>query len=319
VTARGVLIVTNEQDIHADFVVRELTERHSAHIVRLNTERADEWRLTVEPGEAWTVESDLRSLTSATCVGVWWRRPESPPRPDAIEARAWEAVCEQWRALLAGLVSVPGPRWISSPFAIRTAESKAVQLRHAADAGFLVPRTVWTNTRSAALGLMSEFGGEAICKSLAGAYWETESESHFIFARRIAPRQLPASTQLAPSPLAFQQMVVPKQDVRATVIGVNVIAAIRESGAAEEPIDWRLASEGRWLPHSLPAAVVDACVAVVNDLALRFAGIDLVLDDLGRYWFVELNPNGEWAWLQTAGLPIAERLASDLVDARTAC
>jgi hypothetical protein len=315
VTARGVLIVTNERDVHADFVVRELTERHSAHIVRINTERADEWRLTLEPGEAWTVESDLHSLTAHTCAGVWWRRPASPLRPESIESTAWEAVCEQWRALLAGLASVPGPRWISSPSAIRTAESKAVQLRHAANAGFLVPRTVWTNARPAALGLMSECGGEAICKSLAGAYWQTESESHFIFARRIAPGDLPASTRLAPSPLAFQQVVAPKQDVRATVIGTTVIAAIRESASVEEPIDWRLAPEGSWRPHSLPTVVVDACVAVVHEMALGFAGIDLVLDDFDRYWFVELNPNGEWAWLQTAGLPIAERLASDLIDA----
>jgi hypothetical protein len=49
-------------------------------------------------------------------------------------------------------------------------------------------------------------------------------------------------------------------------------------------------------------------------MSLRFAGIDLVLDESAGYWFIELNPNGEWAWLQAAGLPIAELIAHELVS-----
>lgn len=311
-STQGVLIVTSEQDAHADFVVRELAG-HDVNVVRFNAERAPDWQLTLEPGKSWSIKSDLHCLNSNDCVAVWWRRPESPPRPATTAPAEWKAVCAQWRAFCAGLTSVPGPRWVSSPFAIATAESKALQLSYATAAGFRVPRTIWTNTRTDAEWLLSQVRDEGVCKSVTSAYWETNEEPHFVFARRIESDGLPQADQLAPSPLSFQQMVAPKQDVRGTVVGAKVVAAIRQPQTPEEPIDWRLAASGTWHAHDLPPVVADACIKLVGDMSLRFAGIDLVLDGSGCYWFIELNPNGEWAWLQAAGLPIAELIAHELV------
>ena len=54
-------------------------------------------------------------------------------------------------------------------------------------------------------------------------------------------------------------------------------------------------------------------MALVHELGLRFAAIDLLADVDGRHWFLELNPNGEWGWLQQqAGLPLADALADEL-------
>jgi hypothetical protein len=47
---------------------------------------------------------------------------------------------------------------------------------------------------------------------------------------------------------------------------------------------------------------------------LRFSAIDLVLDPSGDYWFLELNPNGQWAWIEArTGLPISEAITNELV------
>ena len=43
------------------------------------------------------------------------------------------------------------------------------------------------------------------------------------------------------------------------------------------------------------------------------AEFDLALDQTGTYWFLEINPNGEWGWQQRCGLPIASALA-DLLN-----
>jgi len=293
--------------------VQELAEARGAHVVRLNTELAHEWRVTLDPGESWTVQSDQRSLSSGDCAGVWWRRPKSPDRPETVDPSSWEAVCEQWRAFFAGLASVPDPRWVSSPFAIRSAENKASQLASAALAGLSVPRTIWTNAVPAARELLAELDDQGVCKSVASAFWETDRVPYFVFARHVTSGDLPEPPQLALAPLAFQEMVVPKRDVRATVIGARVIGAVREPSMSEEPLDWRLAPEGSWRAHRLPTSIAEACVRLASDMGLRFAGIDLALGKDGHYWFVELNPNGEWGWLQAAGLPIAEALADELL------
>jgi glutathione synthase/RimK-type ligase-like ATP-grasp enzyme len=52
----------------------------------------------------------------------------------------------------------------------------------------------------------------------------------------------------------------------------------------------------------------------VKRFGLVFGAIDLVQTPSGFY-FLEINPNGEWAWLQKeAGLPIAETIVDILVQ-----
>ena len=49
-------------------------------------------------------------------------------------------------------------------------------------------------------------------------------------------------------------------------------------------------------------------------LRLEFGGIDLaILDD--TYYFIEVNPTGEWGWLtSTAHLPIDSAIVDALVE-----
>ena len=45
-------------------------------------------------------------------------------------------------------------------------------------------------------------------------------------------------------------------------------------------------------------------------MGLKFAAIDLALTPQGDYIFFELNPNGQWLWLEyQLKFPIAQRIA----------
>lgn len=306
----GVLIVTNERDVDADYVVREL-DRLRIPVVRLNTERASEWRIDLEPGRRWSMARGSRALDSTECSGVWWRRPEAPAQPEHASSSEWSAITAQWMALLQGMEHVPGPTWVSPPSAIRAAEDKALQLTAAAELGLGVPATTWTNDVRAASGFLDEHGGAGILKSTATAYWEDDATSHFVFAAGVDADDLPPADRLAGAPVVFQQRIGPKRDVRVTVVGDRTFSAVTDDASTAEP-DWRLADGPAWTTHDLPPDERRACVALVARLGLRFAGIDLLIDAEGRHWFCELNPNGEWGWLQAGGLEIAHALTREL-------
>jgi hypothetical protein len=308
VSCTGVLIVTNERDVDADYVVRIL-DQANVPVVRLNTERLPEWEVSLAPGRHWSLGTGGRSLSSDGCVGVWWRRPEAPPRPPDVTIAEWETVVAQWFALLYGMHSVPGPGWISAPSAIRFAENKATQLREAAALGFPVPTTSWTNDVNSARAVLDGHAG--VVKSITTAHWEERSVSHFMFAHPVAAEDLPASERLSSAPLAFQQRILNKRDVRVTVIGNSAFAAVTDCVEASGP-DWRLSDDPRWEIYDLPQRERELCAQLVARLGLRFAGIDLLVDKQGRHWFCELNPNGEWGWLQAAGLPIADAISAEL-------
>jgi glutathione synthase/RimK-type ligase-like ATP-grasp enzyme len=77
--------------------------------------------------------------------------------------------------------------------------------------------------------------------------------------------------------------------------------------------DWRrLKSEATFSVVSLPDDVRARCVRLVEILGLVFGAIDLaVVRD--EYFFLEINPTGEWAWLvDTPGIPVDEVVAQTL-------
>ncbi len=225
-------------------------------------------------------------------------------------------MADQWRAFIASLSTAPGPIWVSLPARIRDAEDKARQLRLAAACGLPVPDTLWTNDLATAVSFAEGFEGQAVAKSVATAWWEQDGQGKFVFASMVKSRELPTAARLAAAPVCFQQPIWPKRDIRVTVVGSTVLGAIREQkpdGAGEDELDWRRDQERPWRRYELPADTAAGCAALIERFGLRFSGIDLALDDRGKHWFLELNPNGEWGWLQRSGLPIAEALADLLL------
>ena len=74
-------------------------------------------------------------------------------------------------------------------------------------------------------------------------------------------------------------------------------------------LDWRTNKVGlEFALCLLPAELVSRRRTLVKALGLKFGAIDLV-ESNGKFFFLEINPNGEWGWLQkTVGVPIADSL-----------
>lgn len=52
------------------------------------------------------------------------------------------------------------------------------------------------------------------------------------------------------------------------------------------------------------------CVALVSTLGLLFSAIDLAVDKDGKVWFLEVNPNGQWGFVEeNTGLAISKAFA----------
>ena len=71
------------------------------------------------------------------------------------------------------------------------------------------------------------------------------------------------------------------------------------------------------MPHQvieLPTCVQNQCVAITNALGLQFGAIDYVIDRNGNFVFLELNPNGQWAWIENiTGLDISGAISDLLI------
>jgi hypothetical protein len=170
---------------------------------------------------------------------------------------------------------------------------------------------VWTNEIRTARRFASQT--DAVVKTVTAAHWESDDEAAFVFAKAVTIADLPPDqdSNFAAAPAAFQTRIVGKRDIRATVVGGKVLAAETTS----QQVDWRVDRDAHWSRHTLPGEVERCCLSLLDDLGIRFGGIDLALDEHGEYWFLEVNPNGEWAWLEKEGLPISAAIADVLTRA----
>ena len=116
------------------------------------------------------------------------------------------------------------------------------------------------------------------------------------------------------APVTFQDYVHKVADIRVTVVGQDVFAAeILSQENKSSKVDWRATDDPalEHREHEVPSDVSSLCRALVQELGLRFGAIDFGLTQDGSYVFFEINPNGEWLWIETLlGYPIAERIAA---------
>ncbi|HWN70612.1 MAG TPA: hypothetical protein VNM90_23390, partial [Haliangium sp.] len=123
------------------------------------------------------------------------------------------------------------------------------------------------------------------------------------------------------SPVLFQARVPKQVELRITVAGESVLAAeIHSQSTKRTQIDWRHYDQGHtpYRAHALPDEIRRACLALVARLGLRFGAIDMIVTPDDRYVFLEINPSGQWMWIENeTGLPISDAVCDTLLGAST--
>lgn len=315
-TGPVVLVITHWFDPTADFVVEELNRR-GAPVFRFDA--ADfPGRLTVTGalgGDGWLGSLRLggRTVALADIGGLYFRRPTAFSFGEMpTQAGAWARA--EARCGLGGLLMAQR-RWLNHPRHIGYAEYKPVQLAEAAAAGLRVPRTLLTNDPAEARLFVSG-PGEVIYKPLSPTRPPGPGETAMLYTSAVEPGHLDggAGDGVAATMHLFQERVRAEYAVRLTVADGRMFAAAIRSGTAAFPLDWRAVQDKlAYAPASVPPDVEQGVLALMDALRLRFGALDfLVLPD-GDWMFLEINPNGQWAFIEQAtGLPIAAAIADSL-------
>ncbi|AKH43020.1 Ribosomal protein S6 modification protein [Croceibacterium atlanticum] len=309
-----ILLATNRRDVTTDFVVLEL-ERRGMEFFRLNTEDIHTYHAVLPNGDPGRLrlEGQDRTLDLRDITGAYYRRPMPPDFEERDPATA-EYLQAEWSALLRSIWNALDGRWLNCPFAILRAEDKPRQLTIARRLGFNVPETLVTNHPDHAIAF-SERGG-AVAKPLRHALIDDGERGKVIFTSRLGSSLKGETAGIELAPVILQEEVRKRSDVRVIVVDDQVFATAIDSQDFEETaVDWRRGVRTDLVHRAtaLPGDVERACVAVTRALGLRYSAIDLVEDKDGEYWFLEANPNGQWAWIeQRTGAPISAAIAKGL-------
>ncbi|MEX0681985.1 MAG: hypothetical protein WD904_06945 [Dehalococcoidia bacterium] len=306
------MLVTTSYDVGADYVSSALSSLGVA-FHRLNTDQfPSETHITFDPQRDIVFSSGASRTTGSEVTAVWYRRIAGPNLSKDLDPGIREFCERECRAFITGTVSSLTPkRWLSAPWALALAEKKPYQLRIAHEVGFRIPETRMTNDPAAVAELGSAH--KIAAKAVSSGYIQAGEGYAAIFTSEVSAADLQDLSSLSVSPVTFQELVDKVVDIRVTAVGQQLFAAeILSQTHDSSRTDWRATDDGNLehRRHELPAQVGALCQVLVGKLGLHFAAIDLAVIQNGDYVFFELNPNGEWVWIEDQlGYPISRTIA----------
>jgi len=318
------VILTCQDDLHTDAVIRRLGERRPDFgVVRINTDNlSTNVNYCFQYSNSGRLEKQklqvLDSGVSADGVSViWYRKPNKPlPHPALNDYSAQECSVQEYQELLRSLFGFfPRAKWINDYWQMQKYSIKANQVWIAEEVGLSVPETLITNDLSTVKEL-SKRHAEIIIKPLSYNGFASGDAQYGCFTNVLSIDELQSfqSEDLTYAPAIFQQRINKVQELRVTIIGEEVFACeIQTKPETVEHIDWRIESVEE-LPHKiieLPQEISVRLKKMLSIMNLNFGAFDLIKDETGTYYFIEVNPNGQYFWIELiTGAPLTEAMVS---------
>ena len=296
-----ILIITGREDYTADYLILRLNERHIPY-VRFNTEDFpfDAAGVLSSENEWIYLKKSGRRIDLSQVQSVWYRRPQTSAFPEGFESDAKEFVTRECREFLLGVWRSLPCLWVNHPDKIRLAENKIEQLRRMKLMGMDVPKTLITNDPDAVRDFYDANHGAIVAKTLRQGHGRIGTREYVIYTNAVLADHLQLLETVRHSPVIFQERVEKASDIRVTVVGTKVFATeIHSQQKSVTVVDWRRDTLSlRHTVHELPEQVGQQCAEFVKSYGLTFGALDIVRTPSSEYVFLELNPNGQWAWIE---------------------
>lgn len=321
-----ILALSNERDGHFLYV-KEKIEKMGEQVVLCDfsqypTDMEISFRINGNEDNVHLVVGGLE-FNGREIKSVWNRRKSQPTAPSGLKGeKVREYISHESQFFVDSLPQVLNVLWVSNPDAISVASRKSYQLIMARKIGFQIPSSIIGNSQSQTRSFLDSLDAKIAVKTLGMPHiavrTETEEDTLILYTRcKDKDEILSLAGSICNCPTIFQQYIQKEFELRITVVGNKIFpCAIYSQQSERTREDWRRYD----IPntphkvHELPLNIETKCIALVRELGLMFGCIDMVVTPNGEYVFLEINPNGQWLWIERlTDMPIGEYLAEMLV------
>jgi glutathione synthase/RimK-type ligase-like ATP-grasp enzyme len=314
-----VLIITNDHDEHASAVIRELQTR-DVPVFRFHPEdlpHACSISLEIRDGH---IDGEIRNAYHRIALNdvcaAWFRRARNlfadfrGLTPALTSEKLEDYVTAQCRATVSAFCeALDTPLWVGHPQKLRRAEVKALQYAYAHQAGLKTPATLISNEPERASAFVQALGDGACAIKPLLAHGVSNEQGFRLPLTTILPAGHPLDS-VALAPNIFQPYIEKAFELRCVVMGDKIFSAKMDTQADEATRnDWRAGNPKHEI-FSLPEHVQAAIHRLMASFEINFASMDIIVTPSGEFVFLDLNPNGQWLWLETElGLPLVASMA----------
>lgn len=311
-----ILCITHSQDFYNIDLFFEYLTSKNIPFFRLNSDCFNhQMKLSLNSSSFTITDESGNQISSEDIKAVWHRKTWSVKFPEDLDDHYRSIFLNEYQSLrLNVFTTLEHLPWINPLQSERNIESnKILQLKIAKKNGLTIPETLFSNNEDAVKDFFRNFcNGKAIAKlhsTISASMDGQEMISTIVFDEN----SFDHLSDIASCPMIFQPYIHKQYELRIVYInGEFFTGKINNSIHA----DWRVSRSGFfWEKYDLPEAVENSLNLMMKEMGLIFGAIDMIKSTDGNYYFLEVNPQGEWGMLQKElNFPIAERIADYLIN-----
>lgn len=305
------LIISSSIDYSTDLICIQLEKQHISYL-RINRDQFDKFQITlsvyelilrVKFGEKEYIyrNSDRNSIYFRAPVFI-----RTMNKKYSLDEQVYKS---QWSAFMRNLIVFDRVKWVNNPVNTYRAENKVFQLAKAKENGLMIPDTKVANC---CFDIVPD--NKYIVKSIDTALFNNDDIEMFMYTSRLSGNEI-MNSNLSLAPVFIQDYIENKTDIRVTYISGKVFPVKITSGGGGIDCDWRKKKKDdlEYEMCALPDEIIVKLTNLMKSLNLEFGGVDLIKSGK-NYYFIEVNPTGEWGWLQSnIDVPIDEEITRALV------
>ena len=299
-----VLIITNKNDVTSDFIVRELS-RQKVPFYRLNTEEIGisvflTFDFSISEYSLYDIHQKSK-INLSTFTSVYYRRPKVRSNEDpTLTDNEREFLLSENYQTLEGLYKILEDKfWINPVYAIRNTENKIYQQIVAKKLGLKIVDGIVTNEEDSFRKFINRRDKHKfIVKAIRSGQIGITNYDSIVYTSEL--KSIPSDEEIKNCPTYLQIKEDKICDIRVTVVGDNIFPiAIDSQKKISSQTDWRKGQEFlNFKEIDLPTTVNEKCLEITKYFGLYYSAIDFVLNKNNDYIFLEINSNGQWAWVE---------------------
>lgn len=305
------LIISNRDDISIEYLISKLRSGGVSYL-RLNSEDIGNIDFEIVPNKTTnsicrigSTEYNLHTVQSVLFRRMPVKFNTSPDDPNAAYLN------NERKHFLEGLyLLLNNKKWINPMFATQITERKIFQLSVASQYGFDTPKSILTNNAKRAAAFLKS-NKESIIKPISNGLQVTKNATFSIYTSPIDSHYFDEADRntLFNTPVFLQERIPNQADIRVTVVGEKLFAAKIEKKNGSE-VDWRKPEIAKkYSPIELPTTIKKSLLDLTQSFGMVYSAIDLIQKPNNDLVFLEINPVGEWVWLEMElGFQISDAL-----------
>lgn len=277
-----ILVVSCSYDLTVSYIIKKYSER--SKFFRLNVDEIEKYKISISNNKFEITNKETnKTLKSDEIKSIYYRKIDFP-NLDEYTKESHNYIKKDILSTIEGIVNAFPGKVLTKPCILRKCENKIFQLLTVGNMGICQPQS-WITNFSDEINKIKE---KLILKHLTRSKIKDKGNIYTsILDRKV--------DNIDKTPTYFQKYVNKVKEIRITVInskffGVEILS--------ENKIDWRITNEkNRYLIFDVPDSLKKICLDILSEFNLKFGAFDFIYDG-ENYYFLEVNPNGQWLWLE---------------------